>query len=65
MLGAGTRNEDDMTAEQNKFLIQRLVEEAVNQGNLDVLAEVAGQVHFTVLPGSVDRNRHLIGRALA
>jgi hypothetical protein len=24
-----------------------------------------GQVHFTVLPGSVDKNRHLIGRALA
>ena len=23
-----------------------------------------GQVHFTVLPGSVDKNRHLIGRAL-
>jgi len=55
MLGAGTRNEDNMTAEQNKFLIQRLVEEAVNQTNLDVLAEVAGQVHFTVLPGAVDR----------
>ena len=30
-----------MTAEQNKLLIQRLVEEAVNQGDLDVLAEVA------------------------
>jgi predicted ester cyclase len=30
-----------MTVEQNKLLIQRLVEEAVNQGNLDVLAEVA------------------------
>ena len=30
-----------MTAEQNKLLIQRLVEEAVIQGNLDVLAEVA------------------------
>ena len=24
-----------------------------------------GQVHFTVLPGSVDKNRHLISRALA
>ena len=24
-----------------------------------------GQVHFTVLPGSVGKNRHLIGRALA
>ena len=24
-----------------------------------------GQVHFTVLPGSVDKNRHVIGRALA
>jgi hypothetical protein len=24
-----------------------------------------GQVHFTVLPGSVDKNRHLIGRAPA
>ena len=30
-----------MTAEQNKLLIQRLVQEAVNQGNPDVLAEVA------------------------
>jgi len=30
-----------MTAEQNKLLIQRLVEEAVNQSNLDALAEVA------------------------
>jgi predicted ester cyclase len=30
-----------MTAEQNKLLVQRLVEEAVNQSNLDVLAEVA------------------------
>ena len=30
-----------MTAEQNKLLIQRLVEEAANQGHLDVLAEVA------------------------
>jgi predicted ester cyclase len=30
-----------MTAEQNKLLIQRLVQEAANQGNLDVLAEVA------------------------
>jgi quercetin dioxygenase-like cupin family protein len=24
-----------------------------------------GQVHFTVLPGYVEKNRHLIGRALA
>ena len=24
-----------------------------------------GQVHFTVLPGSLEKNRHLIGRALA
>jgi hypothetical protein len=24
-----------------------------------------GQVHFRVLPGSLDKNRHLIGRALA
>ena len=24
-----------------------------------------GQVHFTVLPGSVEKNRHLIGCALA
>ena len=30
-----------MTVEQNKLLIQRLVEEAVNQGHLDVLADVA------------------------
>jgi predicted ester cyclase len=41
MLGRGIGDEDDMTAEQNKLLIQRLVEEAVNQSNLDVLAEVA------------------------
>jgi hypothetical protein len=41
MLGASTGDEDDMTAEQNKLLIQRLVEEAVNQGSLEVLAEVA------------------------
>ena len=41
MLGRGIGDEDDMTAEQNKLLIQRLVEEAVNQGHLDVLAEVA------------------------
>ena len=30
-----------MTVEQNKLLIQRLVEEAANQCHLDVLAEVA------------------------
>jgi hypothetical protein len=24
-----------------------------------------GQVHFRVLPGSLEKNRHLIGRALA
>ena len=30
-----------MTAEQNKVLVRRLAEEAVNPGNLDVLAEVA------------------------
>jgi predicted ester cyclase len=30
-----------MTAEQNKLLIRRLVEEAVNPGNLDVLDEVS------------------------
>lgn len=41
MLGGGTGDEGDMTVEQNKLLIQRLVEEAVNQGHLDVLAEVA------------------------
>jgi predicted ester cyclase len=38
---AATGTEDDMTAEQNKLLVQRLVEEAVNRSNLDVLAEVA------------------------
>ena len=41
MLGGGTGDEGDMTVEQNKLLIQRLVEEAVNQGHPDVLAEVA------------------------
>ena len=24
-----------------------------------------GQVHFTVLPGALEKNRHLVGRALA
>lgn len=24
-----------------------------------------GQVHFTILPGSVERNRHLLGRTVA
>ena len=24
-----------------------------------------GQVHFTILPGPLEKNRHLIGRALA
>lgn len=24
-----------------------------------------GQVHFAILPGSLEKNRHLIGRALA
>jgi predicted ester cyclase len=38
---AATGTEDDMTAEQNKLLVQRLVGEAVNRSNLDVLAEVA------------------------
>jgi len=36
-----------MTAEQNKVLVRRLVEEAVNPGNLDVLDEVA-QGEFAV-----------------
>ena len=30
-----------MTAEQNKLLVRRLVEEAVNPGNLEVLDKVA------------------------
>jgi hypothetical protein len=30
-----------------------------------VAVDQDGQVHFTVLPGSVKKNRHLIGRALA
>jgi hypothetical protein len=30
-----------------------------------VAVDQDGQVHFTVLPGSVEKNRHLIGRALA
>ncbi len=24
-----------------------------------------GQVHFTVLPGTLEKNRHLVGRALS
>ena len=35
------------------------------QAVVRVVAVDDGQVHFTVLPGSVDKNRHLIGRALA
>jgi hypothetical protein len=30
-----------------------------------VAVDYDGQVHFTVLPGSLEKNRHLIGRALA
>lgn len=30
-----------------------------------VAVDADGQVHFTVLPGSLEKNRHLIGRALA
>ncbi len=30
-----------------------------------VAVDEDGQVHFAVLPGSLDKNRHLIGRALA
>jgi hypothetical protein len=36
-----------MTAEEHKVLVRRLVEEAVNAGNLDVLDEVA-QGEFAV-----------------
>lgn len=42
---------------------------AGNQNAQAVVRVVAvdedGQVHFTVLPGSLEKNRHLIGRALA
>ncbi len=30
-----------------------------------VAVDEDGQVHFTVLPGSLEKNRHLIGKALA
>jgi hypothetical protein len=30
-----------------------------------VAVDPDGQVHFTILPGTLDKNRHLIGRALA
>lgn len=30
-----------------------------------VAVDEDGQVHFIVLPGSVEKNRHLIGRSLA
>jgi hypothetical protein len=30
-----------------------------------VAVDEDGQVHFTVLPGSVAKNRHLIGRSVA
>jgi hypothetical protein len=35
------------------------------QAVVRVVAVDDGQVHFTVLPGSVEKNSHLIGRALA
>jgi hypothetical protein len=35
------------------------------QAVVRVVVDDDGQVHFTVLPGSVEKNRHLIGRALA
>jgi hypothetical protein len=30
-----------------------------------VAVDEDGQVHFTVLPGALEKNRHLIGQALA
>ncbi|MFY9928854.1 MAG: hypothetical protein WAK82_12685 [Streptosporangiaceae bacterium] len=30
-----------------------------------VAVDEDGQVHFTILPGSLEKNRYLIGRALA
>ena len=30
-----------------------------------VAVDEDGQVHFTILPGSLEKNRHLIGKALA
>jgi hypothetical protein len=33
-------DEDDMTAEQNKLLIHRLVEDAVNQSNLSRMPQL-------------------------
>ncbi len=30
-----------------------------------VAVDEDGQVHFAVLPGSLEKNRHLVGRALA
>lgn len=30
-----------------------------------VAVDEDGQVHFSILPGSLEKNRHLIGRALA
>jgi hypothetical protein len=30
-----------------------------------VAVDDGGQVHFTILPGSVARNRHLLGRTVA
>ena len=30
-----------------------------------VVAVDDGQVHFSILPGSVEKNRHLVGRTLA
>ena len=30
-----------------------------------VAVDVDGQVHFSILPGSVEKNRHLLGRTVA
>jgi hypothetical protein len=42
---------------------------AGNRSGMAVVRVVAvdgdGQVHFAVLPGALEKNRHLIGRALA
>jgi hypothetical protein len=42
---------------------------AGNSAGMAVVRIVAvdddGQVHFTILPGSVEKNRHLLGRTVA
>jgi hypothetical protein len=45
-------------------------QEVIPMDDLDLIADLNdqdddGQVHFAILPGSVDKNRHLLDRTVA